>query len=92
MRTFPDLGLKPSLSQTLKIARAVVIRSMGQEVLSKFRNALKEEIAKQNPRCAIKDIWIDRHILKFTLDTVQNAQNCIDHGFLLDWLHVPTVE
>ena len=90
MRAFSDLGLKPSLPQTLKIARTVVIRNMGQEVLSKSPNGLKEEITKQNPWCAINDIWIGRHILKITFDTVQNAQNCIDHGLLLDWLHVPS--
>ena len=43
------LGLKPTVPQALKIARTVVIRNMGQEVLSKSSNDLKEEIAEQNP-------------------------------------------
>ena len=43
MRAFSDLGLKPSLLQTFKIARTIVIRNMGQEVLSNSPNGLKEE-------------------------------------------------
>ena len=54
-RAFSDLGLKPSLPQILKIAGTVVTRNMGQEVLSKSLNGLKEEITKQNPWCAIND-------------------------------------
>ena len=46
MRAFSDLGLKPSLPQTLKIARTVVIRNMGQEILSNSPNGLKDEITK----------------------------------------------
>ena len=49
MRAFSDLGLKPSLPQTLKIARTVLICNMGQEVLSKSLYGLKEVNAKQNP-------------------------------------------
>ena len=53
-------------------------------------NGLKEEIVKQNSWCAINDIWLGRHILKITLETVQHVQTYIDHGLLLDWLHVPS--
>ena len=46
---------------------------------------------KQNLRCSIIDIWISRHILKFTFETVQHVQTCIDHGPLLEWLHAPSL-
>ena len=50
MRAFPDLGLKPTVPHALNTAQTVVIPNMGQEVLSKSCNDLKEEILKQNPR------------------------------------------
>ena len=49
MRPFPDLGLKPSLPQTLKIARTVVIHNMGQEVLSKPLIVLKKKLQNRIP-------------------------------------------
>ena len=58
MRAFSSLGLKPLLPQELKTAQTLVIRSrnMGQEDLLKSPNDLKEEVVKQNPWCAIKNI------------------------------------
>ena len=63
---------------------------MEQEVLSKSPKDPKDKIVKQNPWCAINDLWIGRHILKITLKTVQHVQTCIDHCLLLNWLRVPS--
>ena len=73
MRAFSDLDQNPSLPQTLKVTRTIVICNTGQEVLSNSPNGLEEEITKHNPWCAINDIWIGRRILKIPFDTVQKC-------------------
>ena len=49
---------------------------------------LKKKLQNRIPGVRLTTFGLAATFLKITFDTEQNTQNCIDHGLLLDWLHV----
>ena len=89
MNALKNIGVEAKLPWSLKAARTVIIRKLSDEILNCSLDELTDEIHHHNSSLKIYSMWKNEHILKITFSTIQMAQNTLEYGLSMFYLHIP---